>query len=129
MLDLMLPKRDGWQVLQELRRQRPTPVLILTARDTVRDRVLGLDGGADDYLVSSFDLQELLARLRAIIRRAAGQARSSIRIGDVEIDTARGWSRREVVRAAHGRGIRAGRTASAPSRQACQPFDDLRSSV
>ncbi len=87
-LDLMLPKRDGWQVLQELRRQRPTPVLILTARDTVRDRVLGLDGGADDYLVKPFDLQELLARLRAIIRRAAGQARSSIRIGDVEIDTA-----------------------------------------
>lgn len=87
-LDLMLPKRDGWQLLQELRRQRPTPVLILTARDTVRDRVLGLDGGADDYLVKPFDLQELLARLRAIIRRAAGQARSSIRIGDVEIDTA-----------------------------------------
>jgi two-component system, OmpR family, response regulator len=62
-------------------------VLILTARDTVHDRVLGLDGGADDYLVKPFDLQELLARLRVIIRRAAGQSRAAIAIGDVSIDT------------------------------------------
>jgi len=87
-LDLMLPGRDGWQVLAELRRERKTPVLILTARDTVRDRVQGLDGGADDYVVKPFDLQELLARLRAIIRRAAGQAKSCLEIGDVHIDTA-----------------------------------------
>jgi DNA-binding response OmpR family regulator len=87
-LDLMLPGRDGWQVLAELRRERKTPVLILTARDTVRDRVQGLDGGADDYVVKPFDLQELLARLRAIIRRAAGQAKSCLVIGDVQIDTA-----------------------------------------
>ena len=86
-LDLMLPKRDGLSVLAELRRRRPTPVLILTARDTVHDRVRGLDGGADDYLVKPFDLQVLLARLRVIIRRAAGLSRAAIAIGDVSIDT------------------------------------------
>src|SRR5437660_4054441 len=60
-LDLMLPRKDGWQVLAELRRSRKTPVLILTARDAVADRVRGLDVGADDYLVKPFDLMELLA--------------------------------------------------------------------
>jgi two-component system OmpR family response regulator len=86
-LDLMLPGRDGWQLLAELRRKRKTPVLILTARDAVRDRVRGLDAGADDYLVKPFELTELLARLRALIRRAAGQADSVIAIGPVRIDT------------------------------------------
>lgn len=86
-LDVMLPKRDGWQVLADLRRQKPTPVLMLTARDHVVDRVRGLDGGADDYLVKPFELSELQARLRALIRRAAGQPRAVIEIGDVVIDT------------------------------------------
>jgi len=86
-LDLMLPRKDGWQVLAELRRQRKTPVLILTARDAVSDRVRGLDAGADDYLVKPFELAELLARLRALIRRAAGQAESVLAVGDVVIDT------------------------------------------
>jgi two-component system OmpR family response regulator len=86
-LDLMLPGRDGWQVLADLRRRRKTPVLILTARDGVADRVRGLDAGADDYLVKPFELAELLARLRALIRRAAGQADSVIGVGDVVIDT------------------------------------------
>ncbi len=86
-LDLMLPGRDGWQVLRELRRQRKTPVLILTARDALDDRVRGLDSGADDYLVKPFQLAELLARLRALIRRAAGQAESVITLGDVALDT------------------------------------------
>jgi two-component system OmpR family response regulator len=86
-LDLMLPRRDGWQVLADLRRRRKTPVLILTARDGVADRVRGLDAGADDYLVKPFALAELLARLRALIRRAAGQAGSMIALGDVVIDT------------------------------------------
>ncbi len=86
-LDLMLPGRDGWQVLAALRKQRKTPVLILTARDTVADRVRGLDTGADDYLVKPFELAELLARLRALIRRAAGQAEAVIRLGDVLLDT------------------------------------------
>src|SRR5262249_49094414 len=86
-LDLMLPGRDGWQVLQALRKKRKTPVLVLTARDAVSDRVRGLDSGADDYLTKPFELSELLARLRALIRRAAGQAESIIRRGPIVLDT------------------------------------------
>ncbi len=87
-LDVMLPKLDGWGVLQRLRKTRKTPVLMLTARDTPRDRVRGLDTGADDYLVKPFDLSELLARLRALIRRASGQATTRMEIGNVILDTA-----------------------------------------
>lgn len=87
-LDLMLPKVSGIELLRKLRTQKLTPVLILTARDTVHDRVQGLDGGADDYLVKPFEVSELLARLRALIRRASGHARTSIDIGDVSLDTA-----------------------------------------
>ena len=86
-LDIMLPGLDGWQVLARLRQERETPVLILTARDATDDRVRGLDTGADDYLVKPFDLAELLARVRAIIRRAAGQRQPCIRAHDVIIDT------------------------------------------
>ena len=86
-LDIMLPGLDGWQVLERLRQKKKTPVLMLTARDTTRDRVRGLDHGADDYLVKPFDLPELLARLRALIRRAAGHAHSNIQVGNVSIDT------------------------------------------
>ncbi|MDB6017519.1 MAG: histidine kinase [Pedosphaera sp.] len=87
-LDVMLPKLDGWQVLQRLRKTKKTPVLMLTARDQTRDRVKGLDTGADDYVVKPFDLPELLARLRALIRRTANQTRARIEIGEVAIDTA-----------------------------------------
>jgi two-component system OmpR family response regulator len=86
-LDVMLPVLDGWQVLNQLRRQKRTPVLMLTARDAHSDRVAGLDLGADDYLVKPFDLAELLARLRALIRRSAGQARARIEVGEVAVDT------------------------------------------
>jgi two-component system OmpR family response regulator len=86
-LDVMLPVLDGWELLERLRRRKRTPVLMLTARDAHKDRVRGLDTGADDYLVKPFDLPELLARLRALIRRSAGQARSDIALGDVRIDT------------------------------------------
>ena len=86
-LDVMLPKLDGWQVLTRLRKLKSTPVLMLTARDTVQDRVKGLDSGADDYLVKPFQLTELLARLRALVRRAAGQSQPMIEIGDTRIDT------------------------------------------
>jgi two-component system OmpR family response regulator len=86
-LDLMLPRMDGWEVLRRLRQARKTPVLILTARDGVRDRVRGLDTGADDYLVKPFVLAELLARLRALIRRAAGQAVSTLTVGELSLDT------------------------------------------
>ena len=87
-LDVMLPKLDGWEVLRQVRAVKRTPVLMLTARDTVRDRVRGLDTGADDYLVKPFDLTELLARLRALIRRQAGQAVSRIEIGNLVVDLA-----------------------------------------
>ena len=86
-LDVMLPKLDGWQLLARLRKTKKTPVLMLTARDASRDRVRGLDTGADDYVVKPFDLHELLARLRALIRRSAGQTRNALEIGDVLIDT------------------------------------------
>jgi two-component system, OmpR family, response regulator len=86
-LDIMLPGLDGWEVLRRLRQSRKTPVLMLTARDAVRDRVRGLDTGADDYLVKPFDLDELLARLRALIRRSASQGQPRLKIGEVEIDT------------------------------------------
>jgi two-component system OmpR family response regulator len=87
-LDVMLPGIDGWELLRRLRKTRKTPVLMLTARDAVRDRVRGLDTGADDYVVKPFDLSELLARVRALIRRAASQAQSAIELGEVTIDTA-----------------------------------------
>lgn len=87
-LDVMLPRLDGWEVLRRLRTIKKTPVLLLTARDRTADRVRGLDTGADDYLVKPFDLSELLARLRALIRRSASQARSVIEIGDIRIDVA-----------------------------------------
>ena len=87
-LDVMLPRLDGWEILARLRQSKKTPVLMLTARDTARDRVRGLDIGADDYVVKPFDLDELLARLRALIRRTAGQTRNIIEIGPLTLDTA-----------------------------------------
>ncbi len=86
-LDIMLPVLDGWELLSRLRRSKPTPVLILTARDAPSDRVRGLDSGADDYLVKPFDLSELLARLRALIRRAAGQTLPTIELPGIAVDT------------------------------------------
>lgn len=86
-LDWMLPKLDGISLLRELRRKKKTPVLVLTARDATDDRVVGLDGGADDYLVKPFEIKELLARLRAIIRRSTGITSNVIVIGDIQIDT------------------------------------------
>jgi DNA-binding response OmpR family regulator len=88
-LDLMLPKLDGLTVLKRLRdQQNTTPVLVLTARDRVEDRVSGLDLGADDYLVKPFAFTEFLARVRAVIRRRYQMAASVVRVGDLEIDTA-----------------------------------------
>jgi DNA-binding response OmpR family regulator len=88
-LDLGLPGKDGLTVLRELRsRDSAVPVLILTARDTVEDRIAGLDTGADDYLVKPFDLGELTARLRAIARRRGGRSAPLIRHGDLELDPA-----------------------------------------
>ncbi|MES2921417.1 MAG: response regulator transcription factor [Verrucomicrobiota bacterium] len=87
-LDGMLPVFDGWEVLRRLRPLKSTPVLMLTARDAVPDRIRGLDAGADDYLTKPFDSDELLARIRALIRRSSGQASNLIEVGTVVIDTA-----------------------------------------
>ena len=87
-LDVMLPKLDGWQLLEQLRLSKRTPVLMLTARDSISDRVHGLDAGADDYLTKPFDLDELQARVRALIRRASGDPNPSIQVGDIQINTA-----------------------------------------
>lgn len=86
-LDVMLPEVDGWEVLERLRKKKQTPVLMLTARDAYADRVRGLDTGADDYLVKPYDLSELLARLRALIRRSARKTTNRIQLGDVLLDT------------------------------------------
>jgi DNA-binding response OmpR family regulator len=87
-LDVMLPKRDGFAVCRELRRRGlTTPVLMLTARDAVRDRIEGLDTGADDYLTKPFEFGELLARLRALLRRGPALAPAVLRVADLELDT------------------------------------------
>ncbi len=88
LLGVMLPRLDGWEVLARLRPEVRTPVLLLTARDTVPDRVKGLDHGADDYLTKPFDIDVLLARVRALIRRAAGRTHPRIEIGPIVVDTA-----------------------------------------
>ncbi|MDD5056498.1 MAG: response regulator [Sideroxydans sp.] len=88
-LDLGLPRLDGLEVLRRLRsRGAPMPVLILTARDTVDDRIKGLDAGADDYLLKPFDMGELAARLRALVRRASGKAELLLQAGGVQLDPA-----------------------------------------
>lgn len=88
-LDLMLPGRDGMEVLAALRqRSVSVPVLILTSKDTVRDRVRGLDAGADDYLVKPFAFSELLARIRALLRRGKPESGDKLRLGDLEMDAA-----------------------------------------
>lgn len=89
LLDLMLPGRDGIEILRTVReRGLDTPVLILTARDAVDDRVLGLDAGADDYLVKPFAFSELLARVRALLRRGRPQDALRLKVGDLEMDVA-----------------------------------------
>ena len=100
LLDLGLPQRDGLEILRGWRAHgRDLPVLIITARDATSDRIAGLDAGADDYLVKPFDLDELSARIRAVMRRRGGRAHSTLKVGDLEIDSAAKrvqWKGREV---------------------------------
>jgi DNA-binding response OmpR family regulator len=87
-LDVMMPKRDGWSVCQAIRDAKiKTPILMLTARDGIPDRVKGLDLGADDYLVKPFDFSELMARVRALLRRDKATKTTTIKVFDLEIDT------------------------------------------
>ena len=86
-LDVMMPVMDGFEVLKRLRLHKSTPVLMLTARHSTKERVRGLDTGADDYLPKPCELPELLARIRALIRRSTGQAKAVVTIGDVAVDT------------------------------------------
>jgi two-component system, OmpR family, response regulator QseB len=87
LLDLGLPQRDGIDVLRELRKRGDgTPVIILTARDEIQHRIAGLDAGADDYIVKPFDLDEVMARLRSVLRRAAGRGDPRIQNGEILLD-------------------------------------------
>ena len=95
-LDIMLPDIDGWEVCKELRKDKVnTPILMLTALDTIDDKIKGLDEGADDYMTKPFDLGELMARARSLIRRQGNQKTTKIKVVDLEMDT----SERTVVRA------------------------------
>jgi two-component system OmpR family response regulator len=87
-LDLMLPRVDGWTILRTLRKSKSTPLLILTARDALPDKLRGLNSGADDYLTKPFELDELIARLRALIRLAAGKPSPTLERDNISIDTA-----------------------------------------
>ena len=95
-LDVMLPDRDGWSIVGEIRRNgKQTPVLFLTARDAVQDRVKGLESGADDYLVKPFAFSELLARARSLLRRGPARQLERLRLADLEIDLIRHKASRE----------------------------------
>ncbi|RCK73139.1 MAG: Two-component response regulator [Anaerolineae bacterium] len=93
-LDLMLPGMDGLEVCRRLRAGGPVPILILTAKDTVTDRIQGLDMGADDYMVKPFELDELLARIRALLRRAQPAQPQILRFADLTLDTGARQARR-----------------------------------
>ncbi len=95
-LDIMLPDIEGWQVCEQLRKDKViTPILMLTALDSIDDKIRGLDQGADDYMTKPFDLRELMARARSLIRRQAEQKTTKLRVADLVMDT----SERTVVRA------------------------------
>ncbi len=113
-LDVMMPDKDGWSVIHDLRRSgRETPVL-LTARDTVDDKVKGLKLGADDYMVKPFAFSELLARIRTILRRSPDRRPEIVRVADLEIDFLERRSNREGKRLDLSRGIRDPRLLTLP---------------
>ncbi len=130
LLDLMLPDRSGLDWLRELRQGGfIKPVVIITARDTVRDRVQGLDVGADDYLVKPFSFDELLARLRAVLRRSGGSFDTLIRVADLELDLLNRRSSRGMRIGPHPTAIRLARVPDAQRRRAGNAKDDRRQRV
>ena len=117
-LDLMLPGRDGVEVCRLLRESGVwSPVLMLTARDAVEDRVAGLDAGADDYLPKPFSFAELLARLRALVRRGAVERPAVLEVGDLRLDPATRQAWRGETEIQVGQGVRAARDVHAPPGQ------------
>lgn len=94
-LDVMLPGVDGFEILASVREHKDTPILMLTARDAVEDRVRGLEGGADDYLVKPFAFSEFLARVQALLRRGRAQEPSVLRLAGLELDLARRRAQRD----------------------------------
>jgi len=95
LLDVMLPKRDGWSVIHEMRRQKnATPVIMLTARDAITDRIKGFELGVDDYLIKPFAFSELLVRISAILRRGPALKEDVLRVADLDIDLVRGRATR-----------------------------------
>ncbi len=87
LLDVMMPKIDGWEMLRQIREQKDTPVILVTARDQIDDRVRGLDDGADDYLVKPFEMRELMARIRANLRRVENSPKPCLKAGDIVVNT------------------------------------------
>ena len=126
LLDVMLPGLDGYAVLQELRRGKHVPVLMLTARDEVEDRVRGLQAGADDYLVKPFALSELLARVQALLRRGAlrsdSQDSTVLRLADLELDLVRRKASRSGQRLDLTQGVHVADVAAAPARAGPFPY-------
>ena len=123
MLDVMLPGANGFEVCRRLRELEVwSPVLMLTARDAVEDRVDGLDAGADDYLVKPFSFEELLARLRALVRRVPSERPTVVEVGDLRLDPAarRAW-RGETRTRSLGQGVRTARALHATTRARCCP--------
>ena len=124
-LDLNLPRLDGIEVVRRIRADdvgQPTRVLMLTARDSTRDRITGLDEGADDYLVKPFDFEELKARVRALLRRDAGRSGAVLRVGDLELDSSRHDARRDGQPAApDAQGVRAAALLHVPAGAGAQP--------
>jgi DNA-binding response OmpR family regulator len=122
-LDVMLPTMSGLEISLRLRRQGiHTPLLMLTARDTLEDRVAGLDSGADDYLVKPFAFEELLARLRALLRRRTGNGSHELRVDDLALDLVRARGAAGQPRGgAHRPRVRPARVPDAPSRPRALP--------